>query len=295
MGRGTIGFVRQVHFRSFVVVFIVAVCAPAPGGQAVGGGGDANLVDAEQALARGELGEALRLAGRHVSASPGDARGHYLLGVIHDQKGEWGRSLSAYDKAIGLDPKRVTAYHRRGVAHFMLGDAERAVADFDKYLEGRPDERAGHWQRGIALYYAGRFEEGAKQFELHRTVNPDDVENSAWHFLCVAKWKGVEAARKELIDVQGDPRMPMMKVQEMLAGKATPADVIVEAKGGEPAPTELRVRLFYAHLYLGLYYEALGDVVKAKEHVELSAGEFHVSGYMGGVAKVHAKIRGRKP
>ena len=61
------------------------------------------------------------------------------------------------------------------------------------------------------------FDDGAKQFELHKTVNPDDVENSAWHFLCVARSKGIESVRKGLIDVTGDSRIPMMKVQEMLA------------------------------------------------------------------------------
>ena len=47
---------------------------------------------------------------------------------------------------------------------------------------------ADFWQRGIALYYAGRYQDCREQFESHRTVNPDDVENAAWHFLvCCAR------------------------------------------------------------------------------------------------------------
>jgi lipoprotein NlpI len=249
-----------------------------------------DLVDAEQALARGRLDEAQKLVDRYIAGAPEDARGHYLSGVIHDQQGRWAESVAAYGEAIRLDPSRAGTYQRRGVASFMLGRAKNAVADFDKYLELQPGERAHHWQRGIALYYAGRFEDGAKQFELHRTVNPDDVENSAWHFLCVAKWRGVDAARKSLIDVKGDSRVPMMKVQEMLAGRATPADVIAECERGEADERERRVRRFYGHLYVGLNYEALGEGTKAREHIGLAAGKYLVDGYMGGVAKAHVKL-----
>jgi lipoprotein NlpI len=253
-----------------------------------------NLVDAEQALAQGKLDDALELARKYVAAAPKDPRGPHLMGVIYDQKGDGEKAIAAYGEAIQLDPQRAGAYQRRGVARFMLGRAKEAVEDFDKFLDLRPDQKAQHWQRGIALYYAGKFEEGAKQFELHKTVNADDVENSAWHFLCVAKWKGVEAARKGLIDVKGDTRVPMMKVQELLAGKSTPEDVMAEAKKGEPDEPELRVRLFYAHLYLGLYFEALGEAARAKEHVGLASGRYFVEGYMGGVARVHVKLAGEK-
>mgnify|MGYP000446850332 CR=1 FL=1 len=41
-------------------------------------------------------------------------------------------------------------------------------------------------------------EEGRKLFELHRSVNPQDVENAAWHFLCAARVDGLEKARAQL-------------------------------------------------------------------------------------------------
>ena len=45
---------------------------------------------------------------------------------------------------------------------------------------------------------------------------------------------------------------------------------------------------FYAHLYLGLYYEVTGDAAKAKEHLEL-ATRHKIGHYMWNVADVHAK------
>jgi lipoprotein NlpI len=44
--------------------------------------------------------------------------------------------------------------------------------------------------------------------------------------------------------------------------------------------------LFYAHLYIGLYYEAAGDAKAAREHLE-RAVSYRANHYMGDVARVH--------
>ena len=75
----------------------------------------------------------------------------------------------------------------RAVAEFEQGRFGASVAAFDELARLMPDRAPHLWQRGIALYYAGRYADCRRQFESHRTVNPDDVENAAWHFLCVAR------------------------------------------------------------------------------------------------------------
>ncbi|HEX8911380.1 MAG TPA: tetratricopeptide repeat protein [Humisphaera sp.] len=193
---------------------------------------------------------------------------------------------------IAADAGHAAAYQARAEALFRLGRIDESVRDFDKAVALAPDAMPHNWQRGLALYYAGRFDDGARQFERHKEVNPQDVENAAWHFLCVARRegpaKGPAAARAQLIPIEADARVPLMKVQAMLAGRATPADVLAAAAEGNPAAEDLNDRLFYAHLYIGLYYEALGDKAKAAEHVNLSATKHAVDGYMGDVARVHA-------
>ncbi|HEY7117905.1 MAG TPA: tetratricopeptide repeat protein [Tepidisphaeraceae bacterium] len=248
------------------------------------------LLEAEQAFAQGRTEQALGLVGDYLAASPQSSRGYFLRAAIYDAGRDYARSLPDYDRAIGLDPTRAVAYHRRGVAHFMLAKIPEALADFDRYLELKPDEKPHHWQRGIALYYAGRYEEGARQFELHRTVNRDDVENAAWHFACIARWKGVDAARKDLIPVTGDDRIPMARVQEMLAGKATPDDVLSAAAANHPDAAALNRQLFYAHLYVGLYYEAIGRPDLAAEHLTTAAEKHPIPDYMHGVASVHVRL-----
>jgi lipoprotein NlpI len=200
-------------------------------------------------------------------------------------------------KDAGTVPKgeKITsdfAIKNEGDADLQITNVQPAcgctVADFDKVIKLNPGREPYHWQRGISLYYAGEFERGRKQFEKHKTVNPDDVENAAWHFLCVARASGVEKARRSLIPVTGDARVPMAQVQLLFAGKATPEDVLAAANAGNPGEAELRRRLCYAHLYIGLYHEATGNGEAAKEHILLAAEKYAGDDYMGDVARVHA-------
>src|SRR5262249_50303085 len=74
-----------------------------------------------------------------------------------------------------------------GMRKFIAGKIAESVADFDQAARADPSVEAQLWQRGIAYFYLGRFEEGRRQFEIHRTVNPADVENTAWWYLCMAR------------------------------------------------------------------------------------------------------------
>jgi lipoprotein NlpI len=144
----------------------------------------------------------------------------------------------------------------------------------------------------LSLYYAEEYKKGREQFELHQTVNPNDVENAAWHFICVAKQEGVDAARKVLIPIKGDSRVPMKEVHDLFAGKGTEEDVMKAASSMDSGEAAMQNQLCYAHLYLGLYEEALGHAEKAKEHMLKAAKDFKQDHYMGKTAQVHVKLRG---
>lgn len=179
---------------------------------------------------------------------------------------------------------------RQGVDAFYAAKPKESVAAFDQLIAQSPEVKPQLWQRGLSLYYTGDFKAGREQFEVHQTVNTADVENAAWHFICVARAENVEAARKTLIPIEGDSRVPMKQVHELFAGKGSVEDVLKAAETGEDE--ELRNHRCYAHLYLGLYYEALGDAVKAKEHLVKAARDFSMDHYMGICAQVHVKLRG---
>lgn len=181
-------------------------------------------------------------------------------------------------------------YNRRGEANFRAGSIDSSIADFDRAIRLEPRIAPHHWQRGISLYYAGRFEEGYKQFELHQTVNPSDVENGVWHFLCRARANGIEDARAHMLPISGDPRVPMAEIWRLFQGKGTVEDVFRAAERGGASVVE--DQLFYAHLYVGLYYEALDKGPQASEHIQKAAASPKATHYMGDVARVHARMLG---
>ena len=173
----------------------------------------------------------------------------------------------------------------RAVSDFERGLVVEAADGFDTVASLLPDEAPHLWQRGIALYYAARYGDCRAQFESHLTVNPNDVENAVWHFLCVARAESAEAAKAALLPVGPDARVPMRQIYEMFGGTLAPVQVLAAAGQARPAR-------FFAHLYLGLYFEALGDPSAALEHIERAADDRYsrVGGYMHMVARVHLGI-----
>ena len=176
------------------------------------------------------------------------------------------------------------------LAAFFAGRPAESAQTFDALVAARPAAEPHLWQRGLALFYAGRFADGRRQFELHRTVNPNDVENATWHFACVARDQGADAARAALLPVGADRRVPMREILDLYAGRGTAAAVLAAAQAGDGETR--RDQLCFAHLYLGLHAEALGDAAGARRHIELSAGPFAMDHFMGRVAVLHATLRG---
>lgn len=248
------------------------------------------LARAQTAYSNGRTEEAIALATQATEAAPGNPEGFYVRGRLHEASRHYEQAIADYSKVLEIDPTATGLYQRRGEARFKLGQIQQSIADFDKFIQLVPRQEPQHWQRGIAYYYAGRYEDGRKQFESHQTVNTNDVENAVWHFLCVAKLSGVEKARASLIRIKEDRRVPMMQIYALYAGQGTVDAVLEAARARNPSGTELGRRLFYAHLYLGLYYEASGDSKTAHGHITKAAEHHEPGNYMGDVARVHLKL-----
>ena len=167
------------------------------------------------------------------------------------------------------------------MSDFRSGRIEESVSGFDRLVRLAPDALPQLWQRGIALYYVGRFKDCRSQFESHRTVNPNDVENAAWHFLCVARAESPAKAKAALLPVGPDSRVPMRQIYQMFRGEFS-VEQVLKAGG-----TRLESQ-FYAQLYAGLYLEALGDGEGALKHIRNAAADrYSGAGYMHDVARVH--------
>ena len=240
-------------------------------------------------LRAGDHTNALAAATAAINAAPKEARFWHLRAQLHALLHDHTNAVTDLTAALKLEPDSTFLIRERAAEYFRLGRFAEAVADFDRMNELLPAVAPQNWQRGIALYYAGRFADGRKQFELHQTVNPDDVENAVWHFLCTAREQGLEAARKKLIPIAGDTRVPMKEIHDLFASRLQPDAVLAAAKAGDTTPAGQRYQNFYAHLYLGLYYEALGDIKLTREHILAAVPLGAPDDYMADVAAVHAR------
>jgi len=191
-------------------------------------------------------------------------------------------------RATDVRAEEAAALVSRGVQKFRNNDIAGSLADFDRAAELDPKLAPQLWQRGIADYYSGKYREGRRQFELHQTVNPNDVENAAWHFLCVVRLDGLEAAQKSLlkVDSKRDTRVPMPEIYEMLGGHGSPEYVLNAAQRDGTPQAEL-----YANLYVGLFLEAIGDKGPAQPYIRRAAATRGPSSFMRDVAKVHLRQR----
>jgi lipoprotein NlpI len=248
------------------------------------------LQRADAAFGKGDRDAALKLADEAVKAYPDQAAAYLLRSKVREAVRQNAEALADLDTVLKLDPTRVEAVNRRGAVEFKLGRIKESIADFDSYLARRPDEAPGHWMRGISLYYAARYEDGRKQFEVYEKVDTNDVENAVWHYLCNVRVAGRDKARAQMLKIGNDRRVPMMLVYKLFKGEVKPEEVLAASEADKVPDEQRQQRRFYAHLYVGLYYESEGDKKPALEHLKQAATTYRIGHYMGDVAKVHADL-----
>lgn len=209
-------------------------------------------------------------------------------GLLNQKK--YAEAAEAAETAAKQAPEIAEIQQRCAEILYLAGETKRSLPLFDKANKLAPEIAPHNWQRGIALGSAGMWKEGAAQFKSHHDVNPDDVENSAWYFLCVAKSQDLAAAEKTVIPSRGDGRQPMMSILQMLKKEITPAEVVEAAKANTREGLARNRALFYADLYLGLYYDSLDDKTNAVKYLKRSL-TYGVTGYMADTARVYLADR----
>ncbi|VTR98040.1 tetratricopeptide repeat protein [Tuwongella immobilis] len=246
------------------------------------------LTQAYEAVKSKDADGAMKAAQEALKLDPKSGPAHYLRAEAFALLRKHAESIADYTKALELEPTLIIAVDHRGDAKLKAGDVNGAISDFEKYIKARPTSYSSHWRYGIANYYAGRYAEGAKQFKAGEVVYGNDVENVFWHFLCTARLDGVEKARAGLLKVTPDERIPMMEIYALLQGRSTPEKVIAVASDPKLPEQGKQERMFYTHLYLGLYLEAIGKPEEAKAELTKADG-IPISHYMWDIAHLHVQ------
>ncbi|MFG0254079.1 MAG: tetratricopeptide repeat protein [Rhodopirellula sp. JB053] len=194
-------------------------------------------------------------------------------------------SAKQFVRAQGDSPSSA-ALTRLGDAMLRGGRCEEAVTHFELAIKQSPQSLPYLWQYGIALYFVERYDDARMLFEKHRLVNSNDVENAAWHFLCVAKASNLSQARSILLPAPGDTRVPMEAVLQRLPGGDFSA-IRLAITETENTPQHQDAK-FYGDLYMGLISDAEGDRKAAVAHLNRAAAT-PMTHYMADIARVYAE------
>lgn len=239
----------------------------------------------QDAYRHGDHGEALQWASRAVVADQTNYVGYAHRAQLNDAMRRFDAAVVDYSSAYQYNPRNIHLLRMRAQAHFRAGRVLDAIKDWESYRdrEPQPEKTLKMFQLGIAYAVAGQYEDGRKLFGWFNTVESEDVEAAAWHYLCVARGAdadGVAKARNSLLEVDNDKRLPMMQINELLKGNIGPSDVFAAAKSGDPSESELKQRLFYSHLYVGVYYLADGRNWLARGHLSRAANTWQPDAVM---------------
>jgi lipoprotein NlpI len=271
-----------------LVVSLFCICAAASAPQNSG----ELLKDAANELQAGKTEAALALATQAIDKDNKNVAAYRFRASIYESLDRHKEALADWTRILELDPRTAEGYQQRGIVQFKLGRIDASIRDFDRYIELRPDKKVSHWQRGISYYYAGRYDDGRRQFEGYQGYDSNDVENAVWRFMCMARQDGMARARKDILKIGDDKRVPMRQVYDMFKGGLQPDDVLAAARAGNPPKEQLNGRLFYAHLYIGIYHDLAGDRKKALDHLS-AAVEHRIGHYMWDVARIHRDLLAR--
>jgi lipoprotein NlpI len=259
-------------------------------GNALAGEVDQLVKDAKEAFGRNKVDDALRLLDRALAIDSKNVEAYRTRAEVYEAVAKYSEAADDWTKVIALDKNRASAYQQRGFVHFKAGKFKESIADFDEYIERVPKAKNSHWQRGISYYYAGQYEDGRKQFEGYQDFDKNDVENAVWRFMCMARADGIAKARTAILPIGDDWRVPMRQVYDLYKGELKPEDVLAAAKAGKGDPDQRNRQLFYAHLYVGIYFDLQNDKKRAFEHINKATKEHRIGHYMWDVARIHRDL-----
>lgn len=192
--------------------------------------------------------------------------------------------LNKCDKRLRRSPFDARMYIYRGMVHFKLGKLFQSLQDFNKAEELNPQLTPYLWQRGITYYYLTKYKKGARQFELDLSVNSQDVEETLWHYLCIAQLEDSFSARMCLLPIKDDSPPFMRQIYRLFEGKSSVENLLYTLSHNNHRD------LFYLYLYLGLYYEAENDFINSSLYIN-KAIDYKIDDYMWYLACIHRQLR----
>jgi len=131
-----------------------------------------------EALVKGDVAAAKRLAGRAIALEPKEAHFYALMGDIEQKNGHLKLAMTQYNKATGLNPDFFYYYLQRGLLSERLNLASEARSDLERSAKLLPTAGAYNSLGNLARK-AGRLEE-AKGYYAKVAGNQGELGKQAY-------------------------------------------------------------------------------------------------------------------
>jgi tetratricopeptide (TPR) repeat protein len=204
--------------------------------------------------------EALRLR-------PDCAEAHSNLCLVLTEAGQAAQAAQHGREAVRLRPDFGQAHNNLGLALLRLGVVDGAAGHFEAATRLLPDDEAAWLSLGAAREEQGRPEEAAACHMRALTLCPEDPRGRYNLGRClVAVGRVAEGARQLEMAVSLDPGYS--RAANELATVRAVLERLRNAMDRHAAELQAHPDDFVAHLNLGLGYRAVGDHLRATEHLE---------------------------
>ena len=136
--------------------------------------GPVTFADGETAFQSRNYAEATRIFARYTEQRPGNAGGHYMLGLSAWKSGDLDRAEKSFDEALKLNPK-----HVKSLVNWsrVLLDRNQPDAAVEKLtLAGELDPKSGDVQRllGRAYHAQGKIDDAVAAYRRAIEIDPKD-------------------------------------------------------------------------------------------------------------------------
>lgn len=156
--------------------------------------------------------EAVEWIGLALSANPGAARYHYMLGCALQDLGRTGEAVAAFRKALGLDPAFAKAANNLGCLLEAAGDLEEAARCYENALRVDPDLANALYNRGNVHKQRGEWERAQADMRRALAIEPQHAD---WHGslgdVLLVHWKLDEAVASYQAALAIDPTFLMAR------------------------------------------------------------------------------------
>lgn len=177
------------------------------------------------------------VAAEPVTPDPdGDAKADVLIGAARQalQKGELDRAMKLAKLATKKAPSRAAAWNTLGRVQLKRGARKDAIASFGQAVQLNPSSSHAQNNLGLALIYDGQFEEAVDALEEATQLEP--VEGYMWNNLGMAyehldRLDDAREAYKQAMELKGD------RAKDNFA-RLEGVKTIRTAKADLPPPTE---------------------------------------------------------